>query len=347
MLTASSIRYGGMLVNAAECNYTSFKHLGLLCPICKRSVFLVGEKIRPASTRKNRDGSISAVKEANVCSYFSHHSDVDRDTINDCELRSSQITQAHRVAAETVSRNQRQKIMQAHLWKIISTSTIINDTGYFNAEFKDIWNLCYFNSSNRRRISLNQLIKYTIIYFRGISISDLDVVLKHDIERYKEGAIPTTYVLQDGVLIIDEDLDEEDKQTIALAKKQNIDLTSSIDVKMHNKVICEVLEFLKQKRQSPVFEKLVLLAIQSSIARKALAIIDKNKEDCLSFSYIHRCITEKVIEMTDDEEIHRFVISVIVRFLSTLIHVNWAYQFEALENKELVYSYQGKGFENK
>jgi hypothetical protein len=52
MLLASSIRYGGILVEAPECDYNSFKHLGLLCPICKRSVFLVAPKMRPAHNRK-------------------------------------------------------------------------------------------------------------------------------------------------------------------------------------------------------------------------------------------------------------------------------------------------------
>jgi hypothetical protein len=56
VLLASSIRFGGLLVEASDCDYTSFKHLGLLCPICKRSVFLVGAKQRATHTRKNKAG---------------------------------------------------------------------------------------------------------------------------------------------------------------------------------------------------------------------------------------------------------------------------------------------------
>jgi len=77
MLTASSIRYGEMLVDAAECDYTSFKHLGLLCPICKRSVFLVKEAVRSATQRKKKDGSTCEVKGSNVVSYFAHHPEID------------------------------------------------------------------------------------------------------------------------------------------------------------------------------------------------------------------------------------------------------------------------------
>jgi hypothetical protein len=77
-------------------------------------VFLVKETDRAATERKNRDGSTSLVKGSHVKSYFAHHPEVDKAIINDCELRSSQITAVKRLYLETKARNQRQRVMQAH-----------------------------------------------------------------------------------------------------------------------------------------------------------------------------------------------------------------------------------------
>lgn len=40
MRYAESIRYGGQLIEAQDCDHDSYKMLGLLCPECKSPVFL-------------------------------------------------------------------------------------------------------------------------------------------------------------------------------------------------------------------------------------------------------------------------------------------------------------------
>jgi hypothetical protein len=122
MLCASSIRYGGLIVDAVDCDYNSFKELGLLCPICKRSVFLVASTARGAHSRKNKDGSITAVKSASVVSHFSHHKDVSAFTVSDCELRSRQITIEQRERIASVARHQRLRTMQRWIWQMLQSS---------------------------------------------------------------------------------------------------------------------------------------------------------------------------------------------------------------------------------
>jgi hypothetical protein len=41
MLEARAIYRAGNLVNAGDCDYESFKELGLICPFCDEPVFVV------------------------------------------------------------------------------------------------------------------------------------------------------------------------------------------------------------------------------------------------------------------------------------------------------------------
>jgi hypothetical protein len=76
MKFAASMRYGGELVEASECNYDDYKHLGLLCPECKSSVFLVAGSMR---SRKEKTFDVSA--------HFSHFKNVAPTLVQKCELR--------------------------------------------------------------------------------------------------------------------------------------------------------------------------------------------------------------------------------------------------------------------
>jgi hypothetical protein len=123
MLTASAMRYGGPLVDAVDCNYNSFKDLGLTCPFCKQTVFLVGSTSREAHDRKRKDGTTVSVKAVEtIVAHFKHHKDVDSARVADCELRSSKLTQFQRKKTYAAARNQRSRIFQRRMWQMLQSS---------------------------------------------------------------------------------------------------------------------------------------------------------------------------------------------------------------------------------
>jgi hypothetical protein len=119
MKLAISLRLSGELVNAADCNYNSFKDLVLICPHCKQSVFLIGEHTRSATVRKLRSGSTIPVVESSVSPYFSHHS-IDSEL---CEVKNKSISTQLFLHYKTVARNQRFAIFRKRFWELFCTNT--------------------------------------------------------------------------------------------------------------------------------------------------------------------------------------------------------------------------------
>ena len=112
MQYAASIKYGGLLVNASECDYEAFRNLGLTCPHCHESVFLVqGHERHYKKTSKTTE----------VASHFCHRPDKNQDAIALCELRVRQITSTEIGRRETKSKNQRLQLFNRHLWNILLT----------------------------------------------------------------------------------------------------------------------------------------------------------------------------------------------------------------------------------
>jgi len=108
MKYASSIRYGGQLVEASECDYEDYKRLGLICPECKDAVFLRGELTR-----------IQNGKEVKVSSHFAHFVGKDAAIVAQCESRVSSYTPKELQKMAARSRGQRLKLLQRYIWMII------------------------------------------------------------------------------------------------------------------------------------------------------------------------------------------------------------------------------------
>lgn len=98
----------GELVSASECDYSSSKELGLICPICKSAVFL-----RSSSMRK-----IKGVEKP-FRAYFAHY----KGAPWDCENRV--LTPQGRRYLEKLkikAKAQRLSLYNQHLWNIIAPS---------------------------------------------------------------------------------------------------------------------------------------------------------------------------------------------------------------------------------
>lgn len=105
MKYASSIVRGGELVDASECDYGSYKKLGLLCPECKDPVFLKSEGMR-----------FLGEKEVKIGAHFSHFANKNPEQAKVCEKRVSGYTQSDIDRAISKGRGQRLKLLQRWFW---------------------------------------------------------------------------------------------------------------------------------------------------------------------------------------------------------------------------------------
>ena len=105
MWLAKSIKYGGQLIKASECDYESYKELGLICPECNNLVFL-----NKGYSTTNKHGT-----KINVPPHFNHFKQ-DLEVAEKCELRVKQYSEREIKKALKEARNQRYKFFQKWFW---------------------------------------------------------------------------------------------------------------------------------------------------------------------------------------------------------------------------------------
>lgn len=110
MKDAKSIYLGGDIVAAEDCDYESYRSLGLTCPFCNEAVFL-----RTAFFRKGVE------KDTEVNPHFVHFPSSLAKNGADCERRS--LSKEGRAEIERIkveARNQRLKLYNDRLWDMFS-----------------------------------------------------------------------------------------------------------------------------------------------------------------------------------------------------------------------------------
>jgi len=111
MLVAKSIYLSGQLVAAAQCDYQSYKILGLVCPFCSEAVFLRAGTVRDTTLRNGKKVTQS------VPPNFAHYSEVFAGT--DCELRSKSKEGKEKLEKLIIeAKNQRLKLFNQRLWEL-------------------------------------------------------------------------------------------------------------------------------------------------------------------------------------------------------------------------------------
>jgi hypothetical protein len=253
MITASSIRYGGLLVDASECSYESFKQLGLLCPICKRPVFLVQEACREAHTRKLKTGISTAVKESSVPAHFSHFQDVSKEEIEQCELKSSKITQVQREVIASKARGQRLKVLQRRLWQMLKTSFRL-----FYSEGTDELLQNYFLEASYMNEMRSKAYLEKLIESCAVSIAhptNLQVVKS----SFSQGCTKWSAIAE-----------AYPKQQSPIYEGFRNWPKSILDLRMHEAICLEVLDFLCTKMQRPILNKLIAYSIFNFMGSNAI-----------------------------------------------------------------------------
>jgi hypothetical protein len=243
MQYAASIKYGGLLVNASECDYEAFRNLGLTCPHCHESVFLV-----PGHERHYQKTS----KVTEVASHFCHRPDKNKDAIALCELRSRQITSTEIQRRETKSKNQRLQLFNRHLWNILLTCYKLK---HFEEKKQSLdngfWSVC--KSEPNATVVKNAYKDFLIGHissYSGSIISEADFFFSDLMKK-----------ISDEKLVLQEDL----KAILTLWRQQ-------IDAKMQVEIYKEAVTCLLQKKHLPILEKLMFASLSNLVTITALSV---------------------------------------------------------------------------
>lgn len=111
---ATSMYLGGVIINAADCNYESSRELGTRCPCCGEAVFLRAGSIRD-NTLRNKKKVTQLIRPA-----FVHYKG--NGFFDDCEKRIySKETKEKMAQLEMEARNQRLELYNKRLWEMFSS----------------------------------------------------------------------------------------------------------------------------------------------------------------------------------------------------------------------------------
>lgn len=246
MQYASSIKYGGLLVAANDCDYEAYKNLGLVCPCCHESVFLTAghERYYNASNKKTT-----------VVSHFSHRPDKDKKEVERCKLRIAQITSADITKNENVSRNQRLKLFNRHLWSLLNLCYKLNNFDESSIFINKGFNLIAENNTQAQAIfrAFNDLL--TTIFLGEVPR------IHRESEHYLEELIEKS----------------QNEQFVPTESLQSLLATwrQTIDKKMHVAIYNEVVDCLVQKKHLPILQSLITLSLYNFVCVTAICERDR------------------------------------------------------------------------
>lgn len=336
MKEAQAMRYGGLFVQASECDYTSFKHQGLLCPICKKSVFLVASSERSPHQRTLKNGAVSEVKQARVDAYFAHHPDTEKSSVEACELRSTQITQAQKALVAAQSRGQRQKALQAHCWKILKTSIRLTDIDATPKLLYFYWleATMHYREEKASKRMYQLLIDNLCEHFRSPSLlAETKKNVFREIDNFVNGFTDSSLISPRFKTLIES-------------------WKSKVDYKMQEAITCEVLDFISQIRQKPILQTLVENALYNFIVVVGAAS-EVERKDFRRFVWHFNRITyddsdgffqknhENIVAFTshlsrmDNKTFESVFNGVRSDIVAAIVFTDWAGEFQRLENLEL------------
>lgn len=346
MKQALSARYGGLLVDAHECDYLSFKHLHLLCPNCKKSVFLVGEKhIEPHTRKIKRDGEekIVQVKGSEVSSYFAHHPDVSASAVEACELRVRSMSEGEKLAIKAQSRRQLVKVLHSHFWKILNSPTA-DDVVEHERNIKLIRSY-WVKASVKNKYAAERLYELLIDnlerYLKQLRLSltnenlnlwidsHLDAIIESAAENISPGSHPKELMFAEFIS----------------------GLTKHLDSSMHKAIVSEMLDFIFQPRQKPILRELIESNLWWWVTDQILEPMKLKSGDlyyrsrnaldgriqCPAFGDVESLIIPKVRLLIgmDKEFFKELSMGISEEIYSRFCLVDWAGQYEKYHNEDL------------
>lgn len=258
MRYASSLLYGGMLVDAIGASYQDYSRLLLRCPFCGEAVFLSAASHRSSHTRiAPKSNKVVTVKECDVAASFAHFPGV---AASDCELKSAKIKQYDISRSIARSRNQRLKFFQNYFWSIVSGRT--EDMELYTVE-SVIKKANPFLSTSMVKNLASNLTNDCVKRFRDYNRAKEDVKL-----------LLQTAIAQPDKIVIADDSDKH---------REAVNWLLSVEIDLHAQVVYEAIDFLKTKSVSAILLKIIDLSISYKINTKGelevlrLASLEKSK----------------------------------------------------------------------
>jgi hypothetical protein len=225
MKSATSIYLGGEIVSASDCDFNSYKELGLLCPFCKEPVHLRSQHERMIKDEKH------LVQQA-----FIHYHNPEINSYN-CELRSQSSEGKEQIQKiQLAIRNQRLELYNRHLWEML-----VDGTKFTKERMREIDKL--FGKKLLSSLTKEARIYWRSIYF-GATYLKIDILIDKIIN------------MQDSEVAELVGLRFEE-----MTCKQINYFRTKVNVMLHKEICQEVCSFLITDQSSYAWEKLLKAAI--------------------------------------------------------------------------------------
>ena len=234
MRYAKSLRYGGDLVDAADCDWNSFKKLVPLCPICSQPVYL----------RKQAERSLASGKVAKIPAHWAHFKAASEEDKAACEARVSNYTEADRQAIARKARGQRAKWINKFFWSI--------------------WIAERCPEEGQQR-SLEQ----SYVAVKALPWLDIDGLAEKLCEEHRLHGMPTLKTILDNLEQGEAIAVTRNGQEYWAAGQGQVDFFDkslpSLDILAHRRYCLEVLGFLMTPRAMPIFANMLAFGLQNSL----------------------------------------------------------------------------------
>jgi hypothetical protein len=282
MQIAKAIRWGGMPVDATECDYSTFLNDGLLCPICNGTVFLVSSSTRESHKRKLKNGDTREVKQAQIPAHFSHHK-ADKIRNEECELRAAKITPVQRQQMYAQARGQVANKFRHKFWGMVKTSVKVSPDDFGDALLTVL--LRASSLGDMRTKSLLRLLVQTlsIQFAKPVQLAHTKDTIEPAIAGWAKQA---------------EDLDK-----VPLAYRDAFrSWSNQLDMRMQVMIVSEALDYISTKAQRPILEELVMIGIYNWILANAGAKFYSKRTKLSVFNDI-------VLTESEDQEFSKLTIA--------------------------------------
>lgn len=235
MRYASSLLYGGMLVDAVNADYKDYSRLLLRCPFCGEAVHLSQGAKRPEHARlAPKSKGIVLVKESEIPAHFTHFSGVKQR----CEMRAKSVTQKDIDRKKVKSKNQRLKIFQQRFWQIV------------------------IEGNEDKIITLKESIRKANNLLSDELIEDMrQEITEHIISEFK--ALPALTTKEHAHHLLNAAKARPEQLLITQSQEEldkAVDWLSSLELDLHLQIVAEAADFLKTKSANKILNDFVDLA---------------------------------------------------------------------------------------
>lgn len=247
MKYAKSLRYGGELIAAKDCDYKSFQKLLPLCPECSEPVHL----------RKGGNRTSSTGKSYEVATYWSHFKSVSAEQKASCEARVDSYSEVERQKIASKARGQRLRWLNQYFWQVWTSVHL--PAGADIATYEYVKNIPTLQFESR------------LIYEANI----LSLMLR---KEENLAANPFREMLEAIARGQQLALIRDDKHHLLLGELQ-VDFYESIekglDLHLHSRYCWEVLSFLCTARSRPILSDILAFSVHSILESCVAGMLPK------------------------------------------------------------------------